>query len=344
MRWADMRWIASVAMALAMLAGIALIDAASAQTAAPPAGQGAPPALSGAPLGRTSATEAEVMRQIRQGVQGYVSIPDKKAGVLIQSEGENWRNFRNGPESTYGTWVLLGMVIVLAAFFAIRGRIRVEAGPAHRTIQRFNAVERFAHWLTATCFIVLALTGLNMLYGRYILPPVIGREAFAALALYGKYAHNYIAIGFVVGVLLMIVLWVHHNIPNKYDMQWLAKAGGLFTRGVHPPSRKFNAGQKLIFWAVVLGGAVLTVTGFYLMWPFEFGMTVHDMQFMLVVHGVVGLVLIAIIVAHIYIGSIGMEGAFDAMGTGQVDENWAREHHNLWVAEVKGEAAQHGHD
>ncbi len=342
MHRAHMRWIASVAMALAMLAGIAAVDAASAQTA--PAGQGAPPALSGPPLGRTSATEAEVMRQIRQGAQGYVSIPDKKAGILIQSEGENWRNFRNGPESTYGTWILLGMVIVLAVFFAIRGRIRIEAGPANRTIQRFNAIERFAHWLTATCFIVLALTGLNMLYGRYILPPVIGKEAFAALTLYGKYAHNYIAVGFVLGVLLMIVLWVHHNIPNRYDLQWLAKGGGLFSRGVHPPSRKFNAGQKFIFWAVVLGGAILTVTGIYLMWPFEFGMTVYDMQFMLVVHGIVGLVLIAIIVAHIYIGSIGMEGAFDAMGTGQVDENWAREHHNLWVAEVKGEAAQHGHD
>lgn len=337
-----MRWVASTIMAVAMLMGIAVADMAQAQTA-PPA-QGQAPALGAGPLSRTGADDAAIWREVRKGIQGNVSIPDKKAGVLIQSEGENFRNFRNGPESTYGTWLLLGMVVVLAVFFAIRGRIRIEAGPSNSTIERFNAIERFAHWLTATCFIVLALTGLNMLYGRYVLPAVIGREAFAALTQYGKYAHNYIAVGFVLGVLLMIVLWVHHNFPNKHDLQWLAKAGGLFTRGVHPPSRKFNAGQKLIFWSVVLGGAVLSATGFYLMWPFEFGMNVNDMQFLLVVHGIVSLVLIAIIVAHIYIGSIGMEGAFDAMGTGKVDENWAREHHNLWVAEVKGKAPQHGHD
>lgn len=331
-----MRWIASTLMALALLAA-APAAPVQAQTAQQPQAQGSP-------MGRTSATEAEIWRGVRQGMQGTVSIPDKKAGVLVQSEGENWRNMRNGPESTYGAWLLLGMIVVIAVFFAVRGRIRIEHGPAGRTIQRFNAIERFAHWLTAVSFIVLALTGLNMLYGRYVLRPLIGAMSFSSLTLYGKMAHNYIAAAFVLGVLLMIVLWLRHNIPNGDDLKWLAKGGGLFTKGVHPPSRKFNAGQKLIFWSVVIGGGMLAVTGFYLLLPFDFGMDIHDMQRYVVWHGVTALVLIAVIVGHIYIGSIGMEGAFDAMSTGQVDENWAREHHNLWVAEMKGEARQGGHD
>jgi len=330
-----MRWIAFALLALTVFATAPSAPALAQAQQAPQAQQ--------SPMGRTSATEAEIFRQVRQGQQGYVSIPDKKAGVLVQSEGETWRNLRNGPISTYGAWLLLGIVVVIAVFFAIRGRIRIEHGLAGRTVQRFNAVERFAHWLGATSFIVLALTGLNMLYGRYVLLPLIGAKPFAALTLYGKMAHNYIAAAFVLGVVLMLVLWLRHNIPNGDDLKWLAKGGGLFAKGVHPPSRKFNAGQKLIFWSVVIGGGILSVTGFYLLMPFDFGMTIHDMQQFVVWHGVAALVLIAIMVGHIYIGSIGMEGAFDAMGTGQVDENWAREHHSLWVAELKGQA-KGGHD
>ncbi len=335
-----MRWIAFALVALTFFA-TAPTAPVQAQTAQPQA-QGAPQA--GAPLARTSATEAAIWGEVRKGMQGYVSIPDKKAGVLVQSEGENWRNLRNGPVSTYGAWLLLGMAIVIAVFFAVRGRIRIEHGPAGRTIQRFNTVERFAHWLTAVSFIVLALTGLNMLYGRYLLLPLIGKSGFSAITLWGKLAHNYIAAAFVLGVLMMLVLWLRHNLPNGDDLKWLAKGGGLFTKGVHPPSRKFNAGQKLIFWSVVLGGALLAVTGFYLLMPFDFGMDIHDMQKFVVWHGVTALILIAVIVGHIYIGTIGMEGAFDAMSTGQVDENWAREHHNLWAAEVKGAARGHGDD
>lgn len=338
-----MRWVAIVLTALAVLAG-APTDRALAQTAPAPASQ-PPAALSGPPTARTGATEADFWRGVRQGIEGRVSIPDAKAGVLIQSEGENWRNIRNGPLSTYGVWMLLGMIVVIAAFFAVRGRIRIDAGPANRSVVRFNAIERFGHWLTATAFLVLALTGLNMLYGRYVLLPAIGPRGFATLTLWGKYAHSYIAFAFMLGVLLLIVLWIRHNIPNREDLAWLARGGGLFKKGVHPSAHKFNAGQKLIFWAVVLGGSALSVTGFYLLMPFAFGMTIHDMQYFVVVHSAVALVLVAVIIAHIYIGSIGMEGAFDAMGTGRVDENWAREHHDLWLAELQGKSRpQPGHD
>ena len=305
-------------------------------------------------LGSTS--DADFWRALRQGAQGTVPQPDPSAGQLIQSEGESWRAIRNGPLSTYGVWAILGIIALLALFFAIRGRIRIEHGRSGHTITRFGFIERFTHWLTATCFVVLALTGLNMLYGRYALRPLIGADAFAALTLAGKYAHNYLAFGFMLGVLLMIVLWLPYNFPNRHDFVWIAKGGGMFRKGVHAPAAKFNAGQKLIFWLVVLGGISVSFSGIMLMFPFQldaFGPTfgwinwlfgtsyptqlapIQEMQLAQVWHAILGLFLTIVIIAHIYIGTIGMEGAFDAMGSGKVDENWAREHHDVWVRDLE---------
>lgn len=307
-------------------------------------------------------SDSMMWRQIRRGLTGTVSIPNKQAGQLVQSEGDNWRAIRNGPLSVYGGWLMLATIVVLAVFFLVRGRIRIDKGASGRTVERFNGIERFAHWLLAVSFIVLALSGLNMLYGRYVLLPVIGPDVFAALTLWGKYAHNFLAFSFMVGVVMVFVLWIRENIPNRHDLTWLAKGGGLLVKGSHPPARKFNAGQKIVFWAVVLGGISISLSGIALLFPFQFELfaptyailnifglgletemtMVHEMQLAQMWHVIVGLVLIAIIIAHIYIGTLGMEGAFDAMGTGKVDENWAQEHHPIWVEEMKAQPAAKG--
>jgi formate dehydrogenase subunit gamma len=236
--------------------------------------------------------------------------------------------------------LLVGILVVLAAFYAIRGKIRIDAGPSGMTITRFNGLERFAHWLMAGSFLVLALTGLNLILGRTVLMPLVGEGAFGSLSALGKLVHNYIGWAFMVGLLLSFVLWVGRNLPRAHDMTWIAQGGGLLKKGVHPPAGKFNAGQKVIFWSVTLGGLALSVTGVMLLFPILAG-TQADWQFYQLIHGIVSAVLSAVILAHIYIGSVGMEGAFDAMGSGEVDLNWAKEHHSLWVQEVKGDAA-HG--
>ena len=300
-------------------------------------------------------SDTQFWRAIRKGVTGSVSIPDKKAGQLVQSDGDELRAFRQGPMSQFGGWLLIGSLIVLGLFYVGRGRIQVEAGLSGRTIERFNAFERFVHWLTASSFIILALTGLNMLYGKYVLPSIIGKSAFASLTMFGKFAHDWIAWAFILGIILMFFSWVRHNIPNMADVRWLLAGGGMFSKGVHPPAKRFNAGQKIIFWLVIVGGASLSGTGLALLFPFEIEMfaatfkvmnqlgtnfptelsPIQETQYALIWHGVMALVMIAIIIAHIYIGSLGMEGAFDAVGTGQVDINWAKEHHNLWVQEME---------
>ena len=236
------------------------------------------------------------------------------------------------------------MLAILIAFFLLRGSIKIERGRSGRLVQRFNAIERTVHWVTASSFIVLALTGLNVTFGRYVLLPVVGPDIFSTLSLWFKYAHNYVAFAFMIGLALTFFMWIAHNIPNRDDVQWIAAAGGLFTRGSHPPARKFNAGQKIVFWSVIIGGVALSITGIYMLFPFQFG-DIQTQQLMTVLHAIFGVILIAVIIAHIYIGTLGMEGAWDAMGTGRVDENWAREHHSVWYSELKGRPApKYGHD
>lgn len=348
--------ILTVGLGLAILLSAFVVDAGSA-TAQSTGGRDVPGfspeggEVPGGALG--SDATSDMWRAIRQGDAGSVVQRDGQSAVMIQSEGDNWRALRNGPLKLYSAWIMLGMLGLLALFFLLRGRVRIEAGPAGRTIERFSGLDRFAHWLTATTFVVLALTGLNLMFGRYFLLPLVGPEFFGTLTLAGKYAHNYLAFPFMLGLVLMLVLWVKHNIPNRHDFVWAAKAGGLFSKHSHPPARKFNAGQKVLFWLVLIGGLSLSLSGVALMFPFEtdlWGKTLGflaalgldvptnispmmEMQLNSIWHAAVAVVMIAIILGHIYIGTLGMEGAFAAMGSGKVDLNWAREHHNLWVEE-----------
>lgn len=301
------------------------------------------------------ASDADIWQQIRKGAPGSASLVDPLAPILIQSEGEVWRDVRNGPYRAYAGWFLIGVVAALAVFFLLRGRIRLEHPPTGVRIRRFGFFERFTHWLTAICFVVLGVTGLSLMYGRELVMPLVGKEAFAAWAMWGKLAHNYLAFGFMLGVAFMFLQWVWFNIPNRYDVLWLLRGGGLFGGG-HPQAKKFNGGQKILFWLVVLGGLSLSLSGLQLLFPYRFSFfaetfavlnswfgtelptqltPIAEQQLAVVWHGIVGVFMIGVILAHIYIGTLGMEGAFDAMWEGEVDLEWAREHHNLWVEELE---------
>ena len=280
--------------------------------------------------------------------------------TLIQDGGMWWLLFREGPLLKMTVYLLGGTLLALALFYLVRGRIRIDGEKTGRTITRFKAFERFGHWLLASSFIILGLTGLISLIGRKVLIPTFGHDAFSFLAIGSKWVHNNVSWAFIVALVIIFVVWVVHNIPDRTDLVWLSKAGGLLG-GSHPPAKKFNAGQKLIFWAVIILGGSIAVSGVSLLFPFEFHMFEHtfstinswgvpgwfgmadlpyplqpqeEMQFAQLWHAIISLVLTAIILAHIYLGSVGMEGAFDAMGKGEVEEQWAREHHSIWAEEV----------
>lgn len=296
----------------------------------------------------SSVQEQQLMRALQSGtpgqgttLSGRITIPDAGAGNLIQPQGQAWRVFHQGTMHWIGAIAILGMLAALTIFYLVRGRIMIEAGRSGASILRFTTFERFIHWLTAGCFIILALSGLNVTFGKFILAPIFGEGAFAAMSQWAKYAHNYLAWPFMLGLVFMFVTWVIHNIPDGTDITWFKKGGGL-VGGEHPPAKKFNAGQKLIFWSVIVGGGLLSVSGVYMLFPAWAG-GVLAMQFWNIVHGVVAVLLIAAMIAHIYIGSIGMEGAADAMTSGEVDLNWAKEHHSLWVEEKLARGAVHPH-
>lgn len=273
-------------------------------------------------------------------LSGRVSIPDEKLGVLVQPEGREWREFRTVTLRIIAGVLILGIIAGLVVFYFMKGTIRIHAGRSGHTIPRFGVFDRMAHWMTAISFIILALSGLAITFGRSLLIPLVGHEAFTTIAQISKYGHNFFSVPFIVGVLLMLVLWIRDNIPEKADLIWIRQGGGFFSGGgVHPEAGRFNAGQKIIFWSVVLGGIALAVTGYLLMAPFAVT-GIGGMQIMHVIHALLAAVMIAVIIGHIYIGTLGMEGAFDAMGRGEVDTNWAREHHSRWYEEMqaRGEA------
>jgi formate dehydrogenase subunit gamma len=275
-----------------------------------------------------SVKERELLKELQK-IQGRSSLPDARTGVLEQPAGRDWRQFHQVTLRWIAAIAILGMLAVLMLFYLIRGMVKIEAGRSGRTVVRFNAFERFVHWMTATCFIILAVSGLNITFGRELLTPIFCPESFAAWSQWAKYAHNYLSFPFTLGVVLMFLMWLAWNFPSGVDARWIKEGGGI-VGGKHPPARRFNAGQKVIYWVVVLGGAAAAITGYLLMFPF-YATDVSGMQTAQMVHGIVGALFIAIMLAHIYIGTIGMQGAFEAMGSGQVDENWARQHHSLWL-------------
>jgi formate dehydrogenase subunit gamma len=283
--------------------------------------------------------EDKLLNALKEGdkITGRISIPDKMASSLIQPAGRDWRDFHRSKLPIIGGVAILGMLALLAIFLTVRGRIRIQRGFSGKTILRFASFERFTHWLTASCFIILALSGLNVSFGRTLILPLFGADAFSAMSAYAKLAHNYLAFPFMLGLVIMFLIWIKDNIPGKLDLEWIKQGGGILSQGKHPPAKRFNAGQKGIFWIVVIGGTLMSVSGWFLLFPYLPG-NVTVLQIWTVIHAVVAMLFIAVMLAHIYIGSIGMEGAFDAMGTGEVDLNWAKEHHSLWVEQEQAKA------
>lgn len=329
-------------------------------------GQGNVEALIGQLGTRGTASDAEVFRALRYGsADTRTAARGPTTGLLIQDSGMAWLAFREGPMLTYGLWFLGGMTLTILAFYLYRGKILIDGPKTGRMIIRFAAFERFCHWVMGVSFILLGLTGLYLIAGRKFLIPWMGHGIYADIAEAGKWVHNNISWAFMISLVFVFLIWVKHNIPDRGDIKWMAKAGGLFSKGVHPPAKKFNAGQKIVFWSVIILGFSISLSGVALLFPFEvsvFAKTFQiinmtglpnlimgaplpevlspyeEMQLSQLWHGIVAFIFIGIIIAHIYLGSVGMEGALETMATGEVDEQWAKEHHSIWYDEEMAKA------
>ena len=282
--------------------------------------------------------EQQLLQQLHI-IKGLGTIPDVKSYTLEHPAGREWREFHTVTLKWIGGISILGMLALLAIFYLWRGSIKIEGGRSGRTILRFNGFERFVHWLTATSFVILGLTGLNISFGRRLLLPLMDPQAFSTASEWAKYTHNYLSFAFIIGVVLMFLMWLGQNFPTAADVEWLKAGGGMGKGHTNAPAHKFNAGQKILFWLIVLASTAMIISGFMLLFPFYYGLGVGDMELAEIFHGVVAMLFIALILAHVYLGTLGEEGAFEAMGTGDVDLNWAKDHYNLWVEEESGRGA-----
>lgn len=281
---------------------------------------------------------AELWREVRQrdGIAvGKTQVAGVDSGALINPYGETWRNFRMLQLIPYGGYLLAGMLLLLVLFYFIRGKVKVNAGMGDKKLFRYSLYERMIHWFIASVFLFLALTGLILLFGRSLLIPLIGQELFSLLASASKEGHNLFGPVFAVALLLVFFRFVRRNIYQRGDLTWLLKGGGIIGKG-HVPSNFFNMGEKSMFWLLVLVGIVIVGSGLVLVFPL-FGQDRISMELAHVSHAITTLLMVVVIMGHIYIGSVGMEGALDGMTTGYCDLNWAREHHEQWAERCEQE-------
>jgi formate dehydrogenase subunit gamma len=293
---------------------------------------------------------APVWRAVGAGAEGYTSLPKSEApeaGVLIQpfvqypgsrltTAGEAWRQVRNNWIIPYGGALLLIALGAVGIFYWRKGMIMLHGKPTGVQIERFTPFERSAHWTNAIAFVILAISGGVMAFGKFFMQPIIGDTLFGWITYLLKNAHNFAGPVFAVSLTVVFFTFLKDNWPSKEDWAWIIKAGGLFG-STEVPSHRFNAGEKVVFWGGVFGlGLVVVGSGFVLdkIIPFliyERG----TMQIAHMIHAVATLLMMAMFIGHIYMGTVGMEGAYKAMRTGYVDETWAKEHHELWHDDIK---------
>lgn len=293
---------------------------------------------------------APMWRQVGAGVTGYSSLPASEApeaGNLIQpfvqypgskltTAGEAWRQVRNNWIIPYGGSLLLIVALAIALFYYSKGTMKLHGAETGRKIERFTPLERAAHWTNAIAFVLLAVSGVVIAFGKYFILPVIGTALFGWLTYALKNIHNFAGPLFAVSLVIVIVTFIKDNLPSKEDITWLLKGGGLLS-GQEVPSHRFNAGEKVLFWLGVLGlGAIVVASGLVLdkLIP---GLIYErsTMQIANMIHGVATVLMMAMFMGHIYMGTIGMQGAYSAMREGYVDETWAKEHHELWYNDIK---------
>ncbi len=355
---------AGLTLALALLAAV---PAAVLAQAANPAPQATASAVAGPPAGFTAPAEpkadesnaqrarsqpgnnAPFWRAVREsGVQkGTSNLPGAEQGMLIQefvqypgsrltNAGEAWRQVRNGLIIPYGGALVVITLLALALFFFSKGPIGGHVPYSGRKIERFTYFERAAHWSNAIAFSVLAISGLVMAFGKFLLLPLMGSALFGWLTYALKTAHNFAGPLFAVSLVVVFFTFVRDNVPDRFDWPWLKRGGGLFG-GTEPPSGRFNAGEKIIFWGGVFALGIVVVASGLVLDKLVPGMAYlrGDMQIAHMVHGVATLLMMAMFLGHIYLGTIGMKDAYRAMQTGYVDEGWAREHHALWLEDIR---------
>jgi formate dehydrogenase subunit gamma len=338
-------WVLALGVSLTLLSGVCLAERAPMEPLPTPSGVDIPKNLSNVANGtqaqsqpaNTALKEGAIWDTANSDPYNYVSIPDKEASVLIQRSGQQWRLIRNGVITVYGAWLLAIAFFGIAAMFLVKGSIKLHEPLSGVKIKRFNGIDRLTHWTMAFSFIALAFTGLMILYGKYFAMPLMGGVAYGSFLMVCKNIHNFTGPLFTLSVVIFFLLFVRKNIPEKGDLQWLLTFGGIIS-GKHVPAGFFNMGEKIWFWfGMVVLGLTISASGFMLdmIVPFmDIQYLRGTMQLANIIHSSAAILMTAMAMGHIYIGTIGMQGSIDGMKDGYVDATWAKEHHEIWYNKI----------
>ena len=275
----------------------------------------------------------ELWKAVRQNNLPLQSQVDSGGAGAIYTDGMTWLKFRDTQLMPYIAYGLGGTLLAIILFWLIRRSVKYPGGESGNNLSRTTLYERIIHWTMAGNFILLAITGFAVMYGRPVLIPLIGVETYAQIAVVSKTLHNYFGLIFPVSILLMFFQFVRRNIYEKGDLTWLAKGGGFFSKS-HPSAGFFNMGEKMLFWLVILFGLLVSASGLVMVFQlFELSRT--EMMIANSAHGVIAAAYVAIVFGHIYLSTLGVKGTLSAMTKGTVDENWAKAHHDRWYAQLR---------
>lgn len=280
------------------------------------------------------ANNAPFWRAVNTDTAHFTNLPDKETGVLIQKTGQEWRLLRNGVLTVFGGWLIVLAACGIAALYFLNGQVKLLQAPTGKKIERFTALERLVHWTMAFSFVALAITGLFILFGKFIVMPLVGQTIFSIVLFFFKNVHNLVGPLFTVAVVIFFVMMIKDNIPVMADLAWIKAGGGIFG---HVDAARFNAGEKIWFWfGMTILGVIVAGSG----WVLDMIVPGLEywrgtMQLANIIHLTSSILIMAFAMGHIYIGTIGTEGALDGMKTGYCDEVWARQHHGLWLDDIE---------
>ena len=280
---------------------------------------------------------ADLWRAVRQrdtNIVGTTQMKNVDAGTLINTSGQKWRLFRMNKLIPISMILIGGVLVLLLIFRLLTGGMKLKNGRSGIKVPRFSPFQRMVHWSVAILFVLLGVTGIILTFGRSGLIPIIGNEAFSYIAIIAKRIHDFAGPVFAIALILMLFTFMKGNFPKLLDIKWILKLGGIF--GAHVSAGRYNAGEKIWYWLAMIVGVIVIASGLVLDFPI-FGQDRAMMELSHVVHAIAAIGIFAVSFGHIYMGTIGVEGAYEAMKTGYCDRNWAAEHHDLWLDEMERE-------
>ncbi|CEO39262.1 formate dehydrogenase subunit gamma [Photobacterium kishitanii] len=279
---------------------------------------------------------ADYWRMVKDGEKGYTTSGWPEHDVLISVPGQTWYILKEKWMSPLGALAIFGSLVMVTLAYVVIGPLKLSKPKTGRKIKRWSRIDRALHWSMAFTFLTLGFSGLTLVYGKHFIKPIVPTEIWGWIILAAKQYHNYMGPIFAILLLAVLVKWWRKSTFNKVDLEWFKKMGGMVGKhkGSHPSAGFSNGGEKVIFWLLIIFGFSIAASGFVLDFPI-FDQTRRDMELSNLLHMLSALILICGFIFHIYIGLFGMEAGLDGMVTGEVDETWAREHHNLWFDEVK---------